>query len=261
MSERTGWHRRLRVRADGKGLVGHVGAVPLRRCADRVALSGGLADLYGVVSDYVYVLTISVIHRKLMADAFLAVIVLSESPGPAGEDPAARAARAAWDQVNRLRACLFGFGMLGPFTQITDAGPQDAFWALHADTAEDFRPTIERYRRLLDALADTRGVPDSGPALPLVQLPGGRGRPPGNRTAQRPGPTLDLGQTRPTDPPLTTAPRALEARSSGPQFLLFAEHALHATARCSRPGLLLRLSRRQRRRAGEPSSGRWRGPP
>ncbi|MFF4838287.1 tetratricopeptide repeat protein [Streptomyces sp. NPDC001315] len=138
--------------------------------------ASGLADLYGVVSDYVYVLTYSVIHRKLMADDFLAVPVLSESPGPAGEDPADGAARAAWDQVNRLRACLFGFGMRGPLTQVTDAGPHDAFWALHADTAEDFRPIIERYRRLLDALADTRDVPDPGPALPLVQLSGGRQR-------------------------------------------------------------------------------------
>lgn len=138
--------------------------------------ASGLADLYGVVSDYVYVLTFSVIHRKLMADNFLAVPVLSESPGSAGEDLADRAARAAWDQVNRLRACLFGFGMRGPLTQVTDAGPHDEFWALHADTAEDFQPIIERYRRLLDALADTRDVPDPAPALPLVQLSGGRQR-------------------------------------------------------------------------------------
>ncbi|MFE9922848.1 IS1380 family transposase [Streptomyces sp. NPDC005774] len=48
MSERTGWDRRLRVRADGKGLVGHAGAVLLRRCADRVGLTGALADVLPV---------------------------------------------------------------------------------------------------------------------------------------------------------------------------------------------------------------------
>lgn len=42
MSKRTGWDRRLSV-ADGKGLVGHAGAVLLRACADRVGLTGALA--------------------------------------------------------------------------------------------------------------------------------------------------------------------------------------------------------------------------
>ncbi|MFE9727660.1 transposase [Streptomyces sp. NPDC005794] len=45
MSERTGWDRRLRVRADGRRLVGHARAVLLRRCADRVGLTGVLADV------------------------------------------------------------------------------------------------------------------------------------------------------------------------------------------------------------------------
>ncbi|WP_319053628.1 IS1380 family transposase [Streptomyces europaeiscabiei] len=48
MSEATGWDRRLRVRADGKGLVGHAGAVLLRRCADRVGLTGALAAVLPV---------------------------------------------------------------------------------------------------------------------------------------------------------------------------------------------------------------------
>jgi hypothetical protein len=45
VSERTGWDRRLDVRADGKGLIGHAGAVLLRRCADRVGLTGALAKV------------------------------------------------------------------------------------------------------------------------------------------------------------------------------------------------------------------------
>ncbi|WP_128382202.1 hypothetical protein [Streptomyces cavernae] len=40
---RTGWESRLRVRGGGKGLVGHAGAVLLRRCADRVGLTDALA--------------------------------------------------------------------------------------------------------------------------------------------------------------------------------------------------------------------------
>jgi hypothetical protein len=41
--KRIGWDRGLDVAADGRGLVGHAGAVLLRRLADRVALTGELA--------------------------------------------------------------------------------------------------------------------------------------------------------------------------------------------------------------------------
>lgn len=43
MNERTGWDRGLSVRANGKGLVGHAGAVPPHRLADRAGLTTGLA--------------------------------------------------------------------------------------------------------------------------------------------------------------------------------------------------------------------------
>ncbi|MEU6788738.1 hypothetical protein ABZ912_56955 [Nonomuraea angiospora] len=46
MSERTGWDRRLSVSADGKGLVGHAGAVLLHKIADRVGLTGALGQLW-----------------------------------------------------------------------------------------------------------------------------------------------------------------------------------------------------------------------
>jgi hypothetical protein len=42
VAERTGWDRRLSVAADGKGLIGHAGAVLLRACADRLGLTAGL---------------------------------------------------------------------------------------------------------------------------------------------------------------------------------------------------------------------------
>jgi serine/threonine protein phosphatase PrpC len=43
VSEPTGWDRRLSVVADGKGLIGHAGAVLLRRLADRSGLTAALA--------------------------------------------------------------------------------------------------------------------------------------------------------------------------------------------------------------------------
>ncbi|RVX37918.1 DDE family transposase [Nonomuraea polychroma] len=46
MSERTGWDRRLSVAADGKGLVGHAGAVLLHKIADRVGLTEALGGLW-----------------------------------------------------------------------------------------------------------------------------------------------------------------------------------------------------------------------
>lgn len=39
----TGWDERLLVSTDGRGLVGHAGAVLLRKCADRVGLTAALA--------------------------------------------------------------------------------------------------------------------------------------------------------------------------------------------------------------------------
>lgn len=39
VSKGSGWHERLSVAATGKGLVGHAGAVLLRRCADRAGLT------------------------------------------------------------------------------------------------------------------------------------------------------------------------------------------------------------------------------
>jgi hypothetical protein len=45
---RTGWDRRPTVRADGKGLIGHAGEAPLRRCADRVGPAEALARVLPV---------------------------------------------------------------------------------------------------------------------------------------------------------------------------------------------------------------------
>lgn len=44
MSNAIGWERRLSVAADGRGLVGHAGAVLLRACADRTGLTSALSE-------------------------------------------------------------------------------------------------------------------------------------------------------------------------------------------------------------------------
>ncbi|WP_433425981.1 IS1380 family transposase [Microtetraspora malaysiensis] len=42
----TAWDRRLSVRVDGKGLIGHAGAVLLRKCADQTGLTGALGAVF-----------------------------------------------------------------------------------------------------------------------------------------------------------------------------------------------------------------------
>jgi hypothetical protein len=48
VSKRNGWDHNLTVTASGKGLVGHAGAVLLRRCADRVGLTTALNNVLPV---------------------------------------------------------------------------------------------------------------------------------------------------------------------------------------------------------------------
>lgn len=43
VSKAIGWDRRLSVVADGKGIIGHAGAVLLRKCADQTGLTRGLS--------------------------------------------------------------------------------------------------------------------------------------------------------------------------------------------------------------------------
>jgi hypothetical protein len=48
VSKRSGWDHNLSVTARGKGLVGHAGAVLLRKCADRVGLTAALGGVLPV---------------------------------------------------------------------------------------------------------------------------------------------------------------------------------------------------------------------
>ncbi len=42
----TPWDRRLSVRGDGKGLIGHAGAILLRKCADQTGLTTALGAVF-----------------------------------------------------------------------------------------------------------------------------------------------------------------------------------------------------------------------
>jgi hypothetical protein len=46
VGKRSGWDKKLSVAARGKGLVGHAGAVLLRRCADRTGLTAALGGVF-----------------------------------------------------------------------------------------------------------------------------------------------------------------------------------------------------------------------
>ncbi|MCW2913303.1 MAG: family transposase [Actinomycetia bacterium] len=48
MSENIGWAQRPSVAADAKGIIGHAGAVLLRKCADRAGLTGSLSAALAV---------------------------------------------------------------------------------------------------------------------------------------------------------------------------------------------------------------------
>ncbi|WP_406191700.1 transposase [Streptomyces sp. NBC_01017] len=107
MSERTGWDRRLRVRADGKGLVGHAGVVLLRRCADQVGLTGALAAVLPVGVGHGWRERAAVVVQLAVAIA-LGAVNLSEAEqlalhhrnlfGPAASDSTTRRTLAALDE-------------------------------------------------------------------------------------------------------------------------------------------------------------------
>lgn len=122
-------------------------------------VASGLADLHGVIGDYLHALLYRVVQDQL-----------AESPAlvlPLGEgEPVVRA---AWDQINRLRACLFGFGTRDSLAAVTDWGAQEAFWSRYPD--ERFLPIVGRYHELLARLADDGGRADES-ALPRVQVAG-----------------------------------------------------------------------------------------
>jgi hypothetical protein len=130
----------------------------------------GLADLYGIFSDYISVMCYVILRAELRAGSGkLRVPVYTRG---ISED---EAAYAAYQQVNTLRACLFGFGSRISRRQLLDHQAQDTFWPAYYDRA--FLPIITRYYRLLELLSSDAEPPTGDvaeeAALPRVEV-GGR---------------------------------------------------------------------------------------
>src|SRR4029077_2024748 len=93
-------------------------------------MATGLADLYGIFSDYILVFLHAITRRAVderTTARYLIVPIINEvddRPGDPGRLPIRRASRL----TNNLRAFLFGFGSSGTIGEFTDAGPQDDFW-------------------------------------------------------------------------------------------------------------------------------------
>ena len=147
MSERTGWDRRLAVVADGKGLIGHAGAVLLRACADRVGLTAALARVLPVGAGawrdraevVVGVATAIVLGATNLSEA--EQLQLHQAPvfGPPASDSTARRTLAALDERAlariakvraRVRRHVWGLLHLRPggFPWLTVAGKRLTGW-------------------------------------------------------------------------------------------------------------------------------------
>lgn len=147
MSERTGWDRRLAVVADGKGLIGHAGAVLLRACADRVGLTAALARVLPVGAGawrdraevVVGLATAIVLGATNLSEA--EQLQLHQAPvfGPPASDSTARRTLAALDERAlariakvraRVRRHVWGLLHLRPggFPWLTVAGKRLTGW-------------------------------------------------------------------------------------------------------------------------------------
>src|SRR5262249_22078136 len=133
-------------------------------------LATGLADLYGVFSDYTLALLYAYVHRQMTGDGAAALTLPLIMPCEEGSPAHGPELRRAWDQVTNLQAFLFGFGTSATVPALVDTGPQDDFWAAHFDLC--FSRIVQRFYRLLESLATDAGTAyPGGRALPLITVP------------------------------------------------------------------------------------------
>lgn len=130
----------------------------------------GLADLYGVVSDYLLVALHSVVRRQVESGSGEVVVPLLDESTP--DRPELEVVRPLWNSVNQLRAFLFGFGTRAGLDRICDVGVHDEFWGEYFEEA--YRPIVERYYTLLDRVrgGPADAAPAATPALPRVPVDG-----------------------------------------------------------------------------------------
>lgn len=110
MSKSIGWERRLTVAAEGKGLVGHAGAVLLRRCADKAGLTSALSAATrqagrSPIWDRGVVLVQLAVAVVLGAVSIADIALLEHQRGVFGAPPSDSTVRRGLDELDdRLRA-------------------------------------------------------------------------------------------------------------------------------------------------------------
>jgi len=110
VSKTIGWERRLSVAAEGRGLVGHAGAVLLRRCADKTGLTSGLCAALGRRGvlpgwDRGVVLVQLAVAICLGASALADIALLGHQQAVFGAAPSDSTVRRALDELDgRARA-------------------------------------------------------------------------------------------------------------------------------------------------------------
>lgn len=138
-------------------------------------MASGMADLYGVFSDYLLVFLFLVLRAEAgeQFERSLRVPLLAEDARVARK--ARRVVEAAWHQVNSLRSMFFGFGTNASLAELTTLDAQDAFWSIYFD--ERFSPIVKRFYGLVRSLA--AAAPETNhqrngtvPALPPVAIAG-----------------------------------------------------------------------------------------
>ncbi|MEN3305358.1 MAG: hypothetical protein V7603_1560 [Micromonosporaceae bacterium] len=113
MSKRTGWHEKLSVSTCGKGLVGHAGAVLLRRCADRVGLTAALGAVFPTGKgpgwwDRGVVLVDLAVAITLGAVCLSDIDLLAHQAGVFGTPPSDSTARRTLDDIDETGLARIG---------------------------------------------------------------------------------------------------------------------------------------------------------
>ncbi len=140
-------------------------------------LASGLADLYGVFSDYTLAFLYAALRRQMTRAPgralSLPLLAGGDDDGLRGETRARL--RRAWGQVNELRAFFFGFPTEAPLAALLAPRAQDHFWETHFHLP--LSEIVNRFYRLLARLAvEAEATPKDPGALPLVEVNGVRDR-------------------------------------------------------------------------------------
>jgi hypothetical protein len=112
-------------------------------------MASGLADLYGVISDYLLVFLYQVLRQQTENSSTLELPLINDF---GSSDAAGRwgVVKRAWRQINFISALLFGFGTRLDLGELLDSDPQVAFWSIYFE--ERFTPIVNRYYRLMSRL-------------------------------------------------------------------------------------------------------------